>query len=720
MNTFSPQRRRLNILYKMAVLNKIRQRSVFLIIIIALALFSFVLADVLRNGGLSSDKSQTTVATVNGVDLDRTEFMTKVENMRRNFGPNAPAGQAINAVYEQEVKRVLLEEQYEELGLTVQVDQLNDALSTNLAGNETFQDETGRFSQGKLDEYVASIRTNRQASQQWDDFVENTKKTVLENIYFTMVKGGLASTLADGEQQYRYENDKVNVEFAFIPYSKIPDEEVPVTDAEIEAYIKDNKKEFEVPAQVDIQYVTISEKASQEDIDEAKTAVEKLLTKTVEFNEVSKLNDTIAGFATTDDVEAFVNANSEAPYQDRWWYKKDLPDAIRDTIYNMSVGEVYGPYKVDNTYNLSKVVAMRQMPDSAKVRHILIPIGLNPTDSITRTKEQAKATADSLLSIVKTNRSKFPDLVEKHSSDVASIEKDGVYDFFPYNQMVPAFRDYSFEKNVGDIGVVETRFGYHLIEVLGQKNSQKVVKVATVTREIEPSEKTINNIFSEATNFELDAKKGDFAETASEASLPLKPVNKIGKLDATIPGIGNNREIVKWAFEEETNVGDIKRFSTTDGYVVAQLTRKSPKGLMSVAEASQKVTPILKKEKKAEKIKESITGATVQEVASNQGVTVQSATAVTMASPTLAGAGSEPLVVGTAFGKEPGEETGLIEGENGVYKVRVLAFNPAPGLDNYASYANQLNAQATPAVNGKVYTALKETAEIEDNRANFF
>ncbi|MAZ71587.1 MAG: peptidylprolyl isomerase [Flavobacteriaceae bacterium] len=704
----------------MAVLNKIRQRSVFLIIIIALALFSFVLADVLRNGGLSSDKSQTTVATVNGVDLDRTDFMTKVENARRNMGPNAPAGQAINAVYEQEVKRVLLEEQYEELGLTVQEAQLNDALSTNLAGNETFQDEAGRFSQAKLDEYIASIRANRQASQQWDDFVENTKKTILENTYFTMVKGGLASTLTEGEQEYRFENDKANLEFVFVPYTKIPDEEVPVTDGEIEAYIKDNKKEFEVAPQVDIQYVTISEKASQEDIDEAKTSIESLLKDTVEFNEVSKLNDTIAGFATTKDIEAFVNANSETAYQDTWMYKKDLPASIKDTIYNLSTGAIYGPYKVDNTFNLSKVVATRQMPDSAKVRHILIPTGLNPTDSITRTKEEAKVTADSLLAIVKTNRAKFPDLVKKHSSDVASIEKDGVYDFFPYNQMVPAFRDYSFEKNVGDMGVVETRFGYHLIEVLDQKNSQKVMKVATVSREIEASEKTMNNVFSEATNFEIDAQKGDFAETASAASLPLKPVNKIGKLDATIPGIGNNREIVKWAFEEETSVGDIKRFSTTDGYVVAQLTRKSPKGLMSIAEASSKVTPILKKEKKAAKIKESISATTLQEVASSQGVTVQTATAVTMASPTLPGAGSEPLVVGTAFGKKPGEETGLIVGEKGVYKVRVLALNPAPALDNYASYANQLNAKATPAVNGQIYTALKEAAEIEDNRANFF
>jgi peptidyl-prolyl cis-trans isomerase D len=704
----------------MAVLNKIRQRSVFLIIIIALALFSFVLADVLRNGGLSSDKTQSTVATVNGVDLDRTGFMTKVETMRRNLGPNAPAGQAVNAVYEQEVKRVLLEEQYEALGLTVQEDQLNDALSINLAANETFQDETGRFSQAKLDEYVASIRTNRQASQQWDDFVENIKKTILESTYFTMVKGGLTSTLAEGEQEYKFENDKANLEFAFIPFTNIPDEEVPVTDGEIEAYIKENQKEFEVEPQADIQYVTISEKASQEDIDEAKTAINELLKEKVEYNDVSKLNDTIPGFASTTNVEAFVNANSETPYQDRWLYKIDLPPAIKDTMYNMNAGAIYGPYKIENSYNLSKVLATRQMPDSSKVRHILIPIGLNPTDSITRTKEQAKVTADSLLTVLKANRTKFAAMVKQYSSDVSSIEKDGVYDFFPYNQMVPAFRDYSFEKNEGDMGVVETRFGYHLIEVLGQKNAQKVIKVANVTREIEASEKTLNNIFSEATNFELDAQKGDFSDTAKAAALPLKPVNKIGKLDATIPGLGNNREIIKWAFEEESNVGDIKRFSTTNGYVIAQLTRKSPKGLMSIAEASSRVSPILKNKKKGTKIKESITGSTLQEVASGQGVTVQTATAVTMANPTLVGAGAEPLVVGTAFGRQPGEETGLIVGEKGIFKVRVLALNPAPALENYASFANQLNARATPSIDGKVYTALKEAAIIEDNRANFF
>jgi len=153
--------------------------------------------------------------------------------------------------------------------------------------------------------------------------------------------------------------------------------------------------------------------------------------------------------------------------------------------------------------------------------------------------------------------------------------------------------------------------------------------------------------------------------------------------------------------------------------VIAQLTRKSPEGLMSVSEASAKVTPILRNKKKAEKIRASISGTTVQEVANSQNVQVQTATAVTMANPTIPGAGSEPKVVGAAFGEKAGETTGLIDGKTGVFKVRVLAINKAPDIDNYTSYVNQLNA-GNSAVNNQVYQSLKKKADIEDNRANFY
>jgi hypothetical protein len=286
--------------------------------------------------------------------------------------------------------------------------------------------------------------------------------------------------------------------------------------------------------------------------------------------------------------------------------------------------------------------------------------------------------------------------------------------------MVAPFRDFAFENKTGDMGVVKTRFGYHIMEILGQKNFQDVVKIATISKTIEPSEKTLNDIFSKSANFEVDSQKGDFNEVAKEKGFDVKPVNKIGELDATLPGIGENRSIVNWAFNEDTKIGDVKRFNLPNGYVIVQLTRRNPKALKSVAEASAVVTPILRKEKKAKKLRESITGTTLQEISASQGVVIKTANAITRANPNIPGIGPEPKVIGEAFGTKEGETTDLIDGNTGIFKVKVLKITIAPALENYAGFAGQLNNTIVPRINNDVINALKKTADIEDNRAKFY
>ena len=690
--------------------------------IIAMALFAFILSDVLTRGGGSS--VEDTVATVNGVDIDRTEFAQLVENTQKSMGPNASTSQAVNLVWDRELRRVLMEEQYEKLGLRVESEQINNALSVYLANDPTFQDENGNYSELKMLEYVADIKANAKVNpaplENWENYIKNVKQTVLENTYLGMLRGGLTSTIAEGEQQYRFENDKIDIEFVHIPYTSIDDASITVSDEEIAAYIKANPKKFEVEPEVDFQYVLIEETASQEDIEAAEAEISALIDNRREMNNLSNKIDTILGFRETQNYQEYVNSHSDVPYTDRWYTKEQLPAAIKDTIFDLNEGDIYGPYQVDKTLNLTKVIEKRQLPDSARVRHILIPLGLNRTDSITRTDAQAKKTADSLLTILKGNKSKFATFVKQFSSDTGSIENDGVYDWFEYTKMVPAFRDYSFEQKTGDMGIVKTNFGYHIVEVLGQKDFKDVVKIATITKEIEPSEPTINEIFAEATTFEIEAAKGDFSEQAKALGLSVRPVNKVGKMDSQIQGIGTNRQIVNWAFNEETEVGDISRFNVSQGYVIVQLTRKDPKGLKSIAESSAEVTPILRNKKKAEQIMNRNSGKTMQEIATGENVTVQTASAMTMSAPTIPGAGNEPKVVGVAFGKDVGEETGLIEGKTGVFKVKVTAINKAPDLDNYAPYANELNAGVTQGLNSNVFKALKESADIEDNRAVFY
>ena len=707
----------------MAILNSIRKRGVFLIIIIALALFSFILADVIRNGGFSSEKSLTTVATINGETLTRDIFMKQVELTQRNLGENGTTAQAMNMVWDRELRNVLQQQQYDALGLTAQKEQLEEALRMGLASNPTFQDADGVFSSLKVQEYIANVKaTNPTAYQQWLDYENNLKSGALQTTYYNMIKAGMRSTFSEGEQEYRYQNDKINMQYVYVPYTSIPDTDVSVTDSEIEAYIRKNAADYEQTPQVDLQFVSFSEAPSDADIADAETAITSLLKDREVYNSNIKATEVLKGLENTQDYQNFINDNSDVPFQDRYFFKSDIPEAIAEDLFATPLNGIYGPYKLGNNNNISKVIGITQMPDSVQSRHILIRYqgSFRASDAITRSKEDAKAMADSIAGVLKRNKNKFEALAKTLSDDKSNSDNGGDLGYSGPGKLTKDFNDFIFDNKTGTLGVVETEFGFHVVEVQEQKNKQKAMKFATISKEIEASEKTLNEVFANASRFEVAAQKGDFSQIAKTQELALKPVNKIGALDATIPGVGNNRSIVNWAFGEDVSVGDVKRFSILDGYVVVQLTRKSPKGLMSIAEASSLVMPKLRNAYKAKQIMATISGDDLDAIASSQGITVQNATAITMAAPTIPGAGAEPEVVGAAFAKAAGETTSLIAGEKGVFKVRVTAVNNAPALENYASYANQLNSAATPAVNTKVYQALKNAAEIEDNRANFF
>lgn len=705
---------------QMAILNSIRKRGIFLILIIALALFAFILSDIITSGN-TGPKGQNNIATINGTDISRQSFMEEVEIAQRNMGPNGNSTQAMNMVWQKELRRVILEEQMDKAGISVEKAQLDKGLKSTLANNPTFLNEAGQVDDGKIQEYIASIKASSpQMYQQWIQFENELSENIKQDMYFNMIKGGLRSSIIEGEQEYHFQNDNINFSYVMVPYTSIPDEEITISDSDIKKYISSRPKEFETDATADIEYVLIAEEPSETDIQEAKEATAALLTPRLEYNRETKGNDSIAGFKDVVDYEEFVNANSEVPFYDQWFFKNDLPASIADDLINLEKGDVYGPYKVENTYNLSRVLDTKSMPDSADSKHILIRyVGtMRAPEDITRTKEAAQKLADSILTVVRKDNSKFADLAQEFSDD-SSKNNGGDLGTSTPGRMVAPFDEFIFNNKEGTVGLVETDFGYHVVQVGKQSDAKKAVKLATVTKQIEPSDQTTNDIFTKASKFEVAVSKGDFNEVAKEQNLEVRPVNKIGPMDATIPGIENNRTIVNWAFNDDTKVGDTKRFSVPDGYVIAHVTRKNPKGTMSVADASPKVKPILLKEKKAEKIRASISGQSFDEVAKNNNVSVKPVSGISMASP-LVGGSKEPKVVGRAFGTKAGETTSPIDGNAGVYLVKVTAFNPAPKMDSYINQANQLSSQAAPSAPNQVFNALKKKADIVDHRANFY
>ncbi len=699
----------------MAILGKIRQRSLVLIIVIAMALFSFVLADLFRTGG--GGKAETVVATVNGNDIKREDFMRKVENLQRQLGPSLSSTQAMNRIWDQELRKAILEEQYEKLGLAVEREQMRELIKQNLSNFEEFKNDAGLFDENKLNEFIANLRdiapepaflgASPITYESWTNFENDISAGGLYQTYFNMVKAGLTTTLYEGELEHKLENDKVDIRYVQIPYSSIPDSLVEVTKSDVAEYVNRNPNKYKVEESRDLYYIEFKEEPSEKDDEEAKNRV-------IELSQ----ND---GFSDLENIGAFINNNSDLPFSDRFLFKDKMPLNLVDSVFQLNVGETYGPYKQDNVYVITKVIEEKQIPDSVKVRHILIPhVGATRADaSVTKSVEEAEKTADSILRAIKSGK-KFLDLLEL-SSDKVSNERDGEIEFDYDAGMAPEFKDFSFENKPGSIDVVQTSFGFHVIEVLEQNSPQRTVKIANLGIEVEPSEETVDEVFNRTSKFEIAIADRDFQEVAEESGYTVKPVSSIKALDENIPGLGAQRSMVRWAFEDGVKIGDFRRFNlSSGGYAVAILSAINKAGTMDNEKASVTALPEIRKEKKARMIREKISATTLQELATNQGQTVRTAVSLNMKNPTLSGAGREPLIIGAAFGLEEGAVSGLIDGSNGVYMIEVTKKTPAAELPSYQAIANRLTTTKATAANTALYNALKEAAEIEDNRASFY
>ena len=700
----------------MAVLSKIRQRSFFLIVIIALALFSFVLTDVIKSGGFGGGSND--VGSVNGQEIAAQGFMQKV-SVAEKQGQGTSNTQAINSVWEQEVRSLLLNEEFEKLGFRIGNEQLINIIKTdpNIAQNPQFLNEAGQFDENKFKEFVKSKRNdpNPETWNQWQNYEKNVEKYAKELMYNNMIKGGMYMTKAEGKFKYEIENNKVDFDFVTLPYTNINDDEVKISDDEIMAYIKKYPKKYKSDNTVNIDYVLFENKPSKEDESSMEISINNALYGKIAYNETTGKNDTLPGLKNTVNVGEFVNANSDIKFDSTYLAKKDLPLDYQEQLFNLNKGEVFGPYVFNGSQCLSRLIE-RKSNASARASHILIAYSGAPQSTSTKTKEDAQAFANDLLAQAKANPSNFAALAKANSEDPGSKDNGGEYDNITPGQMVPTFNDFVFNNSVGSIGLVETDFGFHIIKI---SEKYDAVLLGTIAKKIEPSETTIDKVYTQASKFEADANEKGFEATANTNKSTIVPSTNIRAYDEYIQGIGTQREIIRWAFSEENSIGSIKRFDIPQGYVIATLKSKNETGLISGEMAKEVVGPILRNEKKAELIRKKMTGNTLEAVSQSSKASILNASGTSVSSPVIPNIGSEPKVVGKAFSLKSNTTSKLIDGNNGVYMIRTKNVTKAPEMPNYNSYISQERTQQTSSAQTRAYQALKDKADIKDNRAKF-
>ena len=700
----------------MAILGKIREKSIVLILVIGMALFAFVISGVFDGAGTIS---QEPVAIVGDEVISIEQFSRRVDAVERNTGMSNV--QAANTVWNQIVTEYSFNQLQEELGLEVGRSHVENfiANSPGFRQDSRFQNALGEFDIVAFTDFINdSKRNNPAVYSQWQLQEESIRSTISRQLYNTMIQAGIYHTSFDGKTEHKLENDKISISFVKVPYSSIPDSLVTISDRDIKKYINANAEEFEVEESRSIQYVVFDETASVEDNLEIENGLKKLLEPQAIFNEVSQSEETLPSFSQTDNVKEFIAEYSETPYDETYKTRAQL-GTYANTLFDLKEGEVFGPYKDGNQFKLSRMMDFDR-GGSVKARHILIAYegSQSASSDVTRTKNEARKEAYRVLRLVNANGSDFAELARTYS-DGPSKNRGGDLGFFRRGDMVEAFNDYVFSKPTGSIGVVETDFGYHVIEV---QEKEDVVLIASVVKKIVPSESTSNEVFRLATEFEIESKKNGFSTASESLGYDLRNGSNLKLMDESIPGLGVQRTIVKWSFEEETSVSDIKRFDLLGGgYVVAELIEKSSAGTSSVEDARNTIESKLMQDKKYDLLRSKYSSdVSLATIAEDYGQSILTSSAINAAAGSIAGAGTEPFVVGSGFSLEMNQTSALIQGKQGIFMLEVDLFEESTALPSYDGYSSSLNESVLNRLRPLIDEVIRDHFEVVDNRFDYF
>ncbi|CAI8355661.1 MAG: Chaperone SurA [Flavobacterium sp. SCGC AAA160-P02] len=716
----------------MAILSKIRDRSIALIAVIGLALFAFVLDPSTLTDFFDSTKINE-VGEVDGESISRLEYAEALDSYKTKTNGRVSDMQAAKTVWENILKEKIYTKQLQLAGVTIgENDVLNTIINSSFVQtNPQFLNEAGLFDK---DSFMQFLKDTKESEDQnlwiaWNNYINEIATNLKRDTYNNLVKVGLGASLKEGEYSYREDNDLVSAEFVYIPYSSIPDSLVSVTKKDVESYIKKNSNEFEVEASRDISYVKFDILPTDEDKEEIKNKVGSYLEDRDDINKVTAQKIVIQGLKNSEDYNLFFEENiSDIPMQEMYLMKGELPESISESVLSGNVDDTFGPYEDKNYFKISKITKVFFRPDSVKASSIFIPYvgsqGALPTT--TKTEMQAKASIDSIYKLVRRNKKKFAQIANEINTD-GSKQNGGNIGWSSHNlsfnspRFDPELASFMFDNKTGKVGVVKSKYGYHVIRIDEQKNRQKGVRIVTFGREIIPSQETENTAFQNAEKFALDisSEENNFYDVAKEKSYQARPVVGLKIMDDKIPGfMGPQRQIITWAFGSETNVGDFQRFDIDKGYVVALLTNKTNKGLINPSKAINRVRPILLNEKKAFIIESKMKGSSLNEIAKANKVSIKEMNNIALKSPSITGVGFEPKVVGAMYYAEENKLYNKVKGDKGVFAFVVTNKESAPTLPNYEMNRQRISQDRKNKV-VNIFEALKEVSDIEDNRAGF-
>ncbi|MGA1494044.1 MAG: peptidyl-prolyl cis-trans isomerase [Rhodothermales bacterium] len=693
----------------MGVMNKMRESTGAILWILV---FAFGVIWVLQDsGGLDTiGQVGNNIGSVNGDPISVDEYNQAVDQQVQSYqnqtGDTMPPqmlDQTRDRVFNQLVEARLREQEMERLGLGVSDDELVDMIQ----GDDPhpiikayFSDGNGGVDRALLQNFIA----NPDAAADWIN-IENylrseRRRQKLENL----INSSVRITEADIAEEYAQRNKTVDVRYVALRYSSLPDDQISYDDGDLRSFYNDHRDEFAREKTFDLSYVTVSK---------APTAADSAAI----LADVEALKDS---FAAAENDSLFLARNgSERPWADAYFRPDELADDIAGAVFsNIEEGSVVGPIVSGGQVHLIKVIDVRPPEETAvKARHILFRATEGDDDARAEALTEARDVRRQLL-----NGGDFAQLAAEYSDD-GTAQRGGDLGWFGPGRMVAPFEEAAFGARIGQIvGPVETQFGYHLIEVTDRATEE--AQIADFALTLRASVQTLNRVQSNLDDLQyFSAEEGDFTGEAGRRNLDVRTVS-IEEEQQFIPGLGNSRALVNFlAGAEEGDISPV--IELNDFFLVASVETINEAGFQPFDEVRAQLEPRLRNELKAEvqaqKMEEALANGGFEGLADRLSTAEREAAGLSFANQSVPGIGRDGEFVGTALAMQDGGTSDVIQGANAVYVIHVVKVN-TPGAiqpSEYTSLQNQLRSRQQNIVRSQWITALRESADIEDNRRIF-
>jgi len=706
----------------MGLFTFIKERLSFLVVgLIAIAILAFIISDVVRNGTPFIRDSQNQIGTVGGIKISNEEFndrlKEKEDQFKAQYRQASLPEQSKHFINEQAwnelVSKVILDQEIAKTGVEVTKNSAEDVdmvLGTKPDPQiqQAFTDpKTGIYDPTKVKSFLRSMDKDPTGDtrKRWEKFETELLNSHSIQKYLQLIRSGVYVTKLDLKQALNVP-EKANIQYLEMDYSKIPDNKVNLTDAELKQYYNDHSYQFKINEEErSFDYVVFQAKPSKEDTIFAKKDISRLAE---EFKKSQKDSDFVA-----------INSESKAPFT--YEKKGKIPKNLDSNLVGKPEGSVYGPYFENGAYKVAKLISVKDLPDSVKCRHILLSDnsqGGAPSNFPALLKK-----ADSLKSLILAGAN-FANLAIQYSADKGSAIKGGELGYAAMGTYVKPFQDAIFFGKTGEYKIVQSQFGVHLIQIQDQKNISKAYEIGIVDKVFRPSYKTITENYNQATKFFSGIGTQDFAQYARKQGLVVRSAQDLKANDPQVNNLDNSRKVVKWAFG--ANLKDVSEVLDLDeAAVVAKLSDIKLKGILPFETVKVQVQSAALREKKGEMLSEQFqnlikSSHSIQEVGQKLNQSPIQADSLSFASPQINKFVSDPMVVGASFGAKLNALSKPIIGDKGVYLIQVQNRFVVSGLPTLKAQQTQAIQSRKSMADNEAMEALKKLANVVDNRSKFF